>query len=178
MKARTFLAAAILLVSVSLSAQETETKETIAYSNITEFGLITASPKGVGLEATTAHGISFNKTHHLGLGVGIGMSWHEYSNTAYMPIFVNYRCYFKPNNSFSPHVNIAVGGLVPREGYGIYSSITMGFRAGKFSFSSGLSFTPIFDDSDRHYIFSDPYWRPKAEWYYPFGITLKWGFTF
>ena len=77
MKARTFLAAAILLVSVSLSAQETETKETIAYSNITEFGLITASPKGVGLEATTAHGISFNKTHHLGLGVGIGMSWHE-----------------------------------------------------------------------------------------------------
>ena len=65
-----FVLAAVLLTNASLSAQE---NEKISYSNITEFGLITASPKGIGVEATTAHGIAFDKTHILGFGVGIGI---------------------------------------------------------------------------------------------------------
>ena len=176
---KVFVLAAFLFVSACLSAQE---NESISYSNVTEFGLITASPKGAGLEATTAHGIALNKTHLLGFGVGIGMSWHRENNTAYMPIFFNYRCYFKPNNSFSPHVNVSLGALVPRDGMGIYSSVTMGFRAGKFSFSSGLSFTPIYGE-DR-YGYGYGYWHSAPikpinnSWYYPFGITLKGGFTF
>ena len=174
MIARVFLAAAFLTVSFSLIAQENETKENISYSNITEFGFITASPKSVGLEATTVHGISFDKVHHLGLGIGIGGSF-GYNNTGYMPVFVNYRCYFKPNNSFSPHVNISVGGFVPDDGFGIYSSITMGFRAGKFSFSSGMSFTPY--QTESYYYGWDWGWSQKT-WYFPFGITLKCGFSF
>ena len=170
---KTISTVVFLFVSVCLSAQE---NESISYSNVTEFGLITASPKGVGLEATTAHGIAFDKTHLLGFGVGIGINWHSQNNTAYMPIFVNYRCYFKPNSNFSPHVNVAVGALIPRDGMGIYSSVTMGFRAGKFSFSSGLSYTPM-QGVGRYSVFYDPYWKPKS-WYHPFGITLKWGFAF
>jgi len=164
MKARALVLAAFLAGFVSLSAQESETKETTTYSNVTEFGFLTASPKGVSLEATTAHGFSINKQHNFGLGTGIGVNFStNYSAVSYMPVFVNYRLYFKPEKSFSPHVNIAVGGLITRDGYGGYSSITMGFRAGKFSFSSGLSFMPI---------------NEWFGWEYPFGVTLKFGFAF
>jgi len=197
MVARAFLAATFLLVSVSLSAQENETKGNISYSNITEFGFLTASPKGVAFEATTAHGVSFDKAHHLGLGIGIGTSmgtttydYAGYSSTetrwvTYMPVFVNYRFYFKPEKSFSPHVNVAVGGLIPREEYmGLYSSITMGFRAGKFSFSSGISMLAIQRENFK-YVEVPNWWGgfdtqyvSEWKWAYPFGITLKWGFSF
>ena len=166
MKARALVLAAFLAGFVSLSAQENEAKETIAYSNITEFGFLTMSIKGVSLEATTAHGISFNKQHHLGLGFGIGGCFYRSQfgeSFGYMPIFLNYRLYFKPEKKFSPHVNVALGGITLEEGYGVYSSITMGFRAGKFSFSSGLSFMPI---------------NEWFGWEYPFGVTLKFGFAF
>ena len=170
MKVQTLtLVAAFLLAGFSLSAQEDEAKETIRYSNVTEFGFTTASPRGISLEATTAHGISIEKQHCFGLGTGIGVNFlnrnsYNYTNrtTVYMPVFFNYRLYFKPEKTFSPHVNIAVGGLVLEEGTGIYSSIAMGFKAGSFSFSSGLSFMPFCTD----------------EWYYPFGMTLKVGFSF
>jgi len=158
------LAAAFLAVSASLSAQENETKEPIGYSNVTEFGLLTASPMGVSLEGTTAHGFSINKQHHFGFGTGIGVNFStNHSAVTYMPIFLNYRVYFKPEKTFSPQFNIALGGLVTQNGFGAYSSVTMGFRAGKFSFSSGLSCMPIND------------W---FGWAFPLGITLKWGFAF
>ena len=173
MKVRAFVLAAGLLASVSLSAQDNETKETTTYANVTEFGFMTASPKGVALEATTAHGIAFNKKHLLGLGVGIGGSFSPYYNTAYMPIFINYRLYFKPNSTFSPHLNAALGGVMLENGAGMYSAVTMGFRAGHFSFSSGLSFMPM--QRMGHFRFYDD---PMTVWYYPFGITIKVGFSF
>jgi len=174
MKARIFVLAAFLLVSISLSAQENEKKEHAKYSNITEIGFVTASPQGIAIEATTAHGVLFDKTHQLGLGLGIGMGFRYGYSNPHMPIFFNYRCYLKPNNTFSPHVNMAVGGLILLDGVGIYSSVTMGFRAGFFSFSSGLSFTPIYGSGYR------PRYKPPISdsWDFPFGITLKVGFTF
>ena len=186
------LAAAFLAVSISLSAQENETKEVVKYSNITEFGLLTTSIKGVCLEATTIHGISINKAHHLGLGFGIGGCFYSDAYFGeifgYTPIFLNYRFYFKPEKTFSPHVNISTGGLVIEDGYGVYSSITMGFRAGKFSFSSGLSFMPMYKEIYKHqFVEYIDYWgnynrfsysTSKWQWSYPFGITLKWGFAF
>jgi hypothetical protein len=163
MKARVFVLAVFLAVSVFLSAQENEAKESIRYSNITEFGFVVTSPQGVGIEATTVHGFSMNKQHHIGLGFGIGGCFHNSFFGGYTPVFFNYRLYFRPEKTFSPHVNVSLGGLIATYGYGAYSSITMGFRAGKFSFSSGLSCMPIYDGM----------W-----WSFPFGITLKWGFSF
>jgi hypothetical protein len=182
MRVKVFALAAFLAAGVSLLAQE---NEKVTYSNVTEFGFSTASPQGISLEATTAHGVIFNKTHLLGLGVGIGMSFHNY-NTAYMPIFFNYRLYFKPNSTFSPHLNVAVGGIMPKDGVGIYSAITMGFKAGHFSFSSGLSFTPIYRTGwDGNYYYDDycfdhyySFRKPSPVWYFPFGMTLKVGFAF
>jgi hypothetical protein len=102
-----------------------------------------------------------------------------------MPVFLNYRCYLKPQKTFSPHVNIAVGALIPDEKVGMYSAITMGFRAGKFSFSSGISLMAIPIKEDVYEPVYDQYGyiytvQTKTEWkiYYPFGITLKWGFSF
>lgn len=195
MKARTLTLAALLLASVSLSAQEQEeakeSQEAITYSNITEFGFITTSIRGISFEGTTAHGIAINKTHYIGLGFGIGGCF--YSSTfgnpfGYMPVFLNYRFYFKPEKVFSPHVNVSAGGLILDNGYGVYSSITMGFKAGKFSFSSGLSFMPMYKEVEvvQNYDYIDPwgnlisasYSRQEWKWSYPFGITLKWGFAF
>ena len=203
MKSKIFIIVAFLWVNVSLIAQERETHENIKYSNISEFGLVTASIKGVSIEATTAHGFSFNKAHHLGLGVGIGVniytvttvsSWDgSYSykspkSLAYMPIFLNYRFYLKPEKTFSPHVNIAIGGLALEESAGFYSSITMGFRAGKFSFSSGLSLLPMHRKEEVinyrevtdmwGYTYTETYSEYQWKMAYPFGITLKCGFSF
>ena len=158
MKPRVFVFAAFLLAaSVSLSAQET--KENIAYSNITEFGFFTTSPKGIAIEATTVQGFSIDKIHHLGLGFGIGGCIYSGFGGAYMPLFMNYRLYFKPEKSFSPHVNAALGGLITVDGGGVYSALTMGFISGNFSFSSGVSLM-LFDGD------------------LPFGITIKCGFSF
>jgi len=199
------LATAFLSAGFSLSAQENETKETIKYSNVTEFGFAAASPQGVSLEATTVHGVSMNKKHHFGLGLGIGINFHKntyYSSlpsypsywststtsTLYMPIFLNYRLCFKPDKKKSPHINLSAGGLIPDEGTGIYSSITAGFKAGAFSFSSGLSFMVMHRKEEviKYYEFTDSWGYTSVvehserewKWSYPFGITLKVGFTF
>jgi len=156
MKAKVIVLIAFLLVSVSLFAQENKTEEEIRYSNITEFGFMTASFQSLALEATTVHGFSMNKKHHFGLGTGIG---GNFGIAAYLPVFANYRLYFKPDNTPSPFVNVAVGGLVTQDEGGVYSALTMGFRSGKFSLSSGISVMLI--DGEL-----------------PFGVTIKCGFTF
>ncbi|MDR1181389.1 MAG: hypothetical protein LBL13_05390 [Bacteroidales bacterium] len=193
MKASTFLLVLFLWVStLSLLSQEKENNDVIGYSNITEAGIITLSPQGVAVEGVSINGISINKQHNIGIGVGYGGSFHQsyYSATAYTPIFLNYRFYFKPDNKFSPHINLAAGGLLTKDGGGIYSSFTAGFRAGKFSFSSGISFMAIYREEEATFIgyyypeyypyFSNnsySYTKTMSQWYFPFGMTVKCGFS-
>jgi hypothetical protein len=165
MKAKVFLSVLFISASiVSIYAQENESKSVINYSNITEFGLITTSPRSVGIEGTSINGFSINQKHNIGVGIGFGGSFYTdyYTATAYTPVFFNYHLYFKPDKKFSPHFNIAAGGLLAKDGEGIYSSITAGFRAGKFSFSSGISFMAIYREEERYatyydYSLYDPY---------------------
>jgi len=182
MKSRAFLLAAFLLASVSLWSQDNETKENITYSNISEFGFSAASPKGFAYEATTVNGFAVDKKHCFGIGLGMGYILRFYDDDLFAlhtPVFLNYRCYFKPEKAFSPHVNVALGGMMIKEGGGIYSAVTMGFRAKKFSFSSGFSFM-AFENEERDWDYSgwDYRYRTIKKWRYPFGITLKCGFTF
>jgi hypothetical protein len=191
MKAKVFLSIAFLSASIiTLFAQEQEHKEIISYSNISEVGFVTTSPRGLAVEATSINGFSINKKHHIGLGVGFGGSFYEtyYSGTAYTPVFFNYRFYFKPEKKFSPHVNISAGGLLVKDGEGICFSGTAGFRTGKFSFSSGISFMAIHREEkvikDGCYSFapysssySYSYKTTVSQWHCPFGITVKCGFT-
>ncbi|MDR0604315.1 MAG: hypothetical protein LBG80_08455 [Bacteroidales bacterium] len=197
MKAKLLLLTVFLLTSVcSLLAQEQERKKNIGYSNISEIGFATTSPRGCAFEATSVNGISINKEHHLGLGVGYGGSFYVtyYAGTAYTPVFFNYRFYFKPEKKFSPHINMSAGGLFAKDGEGFYSSLTAGFKAGKFSFSSGISFMAIYRKEEaeivgcRLYDPSSPYAdvsgfvysysnKIVSQWHSPFGITIKCGFT-
>jgi len=175
MKAKAIAFSAFLLVSVSLFSQENETSA-FKYSNITEFGFITTNPQRVAFEGTTVQGFSMNKQHCVGLGIGMGGC----SDIGfYTPIFVNYRYYFSPKKSFSPQVNASLGGVLVEDGEGIYSSLTVGFKAGKFSFSSGFSFMAVYQDyyyyNDR---WGDEYYKPHGSWEFPLGITIKCGFTF
>ena len=201
MKVKVFIIT-FLSVSISLLAQESrenqESKENqdnvkIAYSNITEFGFATASFKSFAFEGTTVHGLSLQKQHHLGLGFGIGFSFcsdYQSSATGYTPLFVNYRYYFFSGRKRSPHVNVSLGGVAVKDGGGIYSSLSMGYRSGKFSFSSGLSFMAICREDEEHHYY-EPYYdynnyynpgivytSPRKTWYFPVGITIKLGFSF
>jgi len=174
MRTRTFVLAVLLSATVTLFAQE---NEKIKYSNITEFGFFATSPQSFGLDITTVHGFSINKQHHIGLGFGIGGGFHEsYDGYYYSPVFFNYRLYFKPERKFSPHVNVSLGGMIATENIaGLYSSIAAGFKAGAFSFSSGLSFMPFHAEEWEYGCFGEGF---VNKWYYPFGLTLKCGFTF
>jgi len=172
MKAKALTLAAFLVISISLAAQE---NEKIKYSNVTELGYIAVSPKGVMLEVATVNGVAIDKQHHFGLGVGFGTNVFHTSFEkvfVFMPIFFNYRNYFKPERNFSPHLNVSLGGIAMEGGYGFYSSLTMGFRAKAFSFSSGLSFTPMYREVDTYHFVSN------LKWTRLFGIVLKCGFTF
>ena len=172
MKSKAFLLAAVLLTSISLSAQEKEIKEDIGYSNITEAGLFAAGPWGMNIEATTIHGFSLNKQHHFGLGFGIGncimFDMPFGKGGIYMPVFANYRYYFYPKKSFSPHVNASLGGLIMENGSGMYSALAMGIKSGHFSLSSGFSFTMMVQPDG---------WG-EYEAYFTWGLVLKCGFTF
>ena len=209
------LATAFLSAGFALSAQENDTNKTIRYSHVTEFGFISAHPKGISLEVVTVQGFSIHKMHHLGLGLGMGGNSYAYTEDSYgysysynriapyMPVFLNYRHYFKPNKVFSPHVNFAFGGLLNEDlKGGMYSVITGGFKAGKFSFSSGLSLMAITRYvTESHEYWNDGYWvegrwsdgywidgywtggywsrysEQKQKRYYPFGLVVKVGFT-
>lgn len=197
MNVKTVTISALFLVSVSLFAQENGSNETIKYSNITEFGFYAVSPRGISFEATTVNGFSMDKHHHFGLGFGMGYNFflsYEYP-TAYMPAFVNYRYYFTPDKRFSPQINASLGGAMVEDGGGIYSSLTMGFKAKKFSFSSGLSLMALYRhetwsdwidngyyDSDLDRWIEDPdahsISHESKKWYFPFGFVLKVGFAF
>ena len=180
-------------VSLSLFSQdnsdnnnnkENKDNEKIAYSNITEFGIAAASFKGIALEATTVHGISINKQHQIGLGIGMGYNFNLDYSTGYTPIFANYRYNFFPEKKRSPHINLSLGGVAIQDGGGIYSSLTMGYRVGKFSFSSGVTFMAIcYEDWERNYFDDGNYWGywsayKKNSWTYPIGFTIKVGFSF
>jgi hypothetical protein len=189
MKTKTLiLLATLLLSSVALFAQEGEKTSCIKYANITEFGFFATSPKSIYAEGTTVHGISLNKKHVIGLGIGIGGGGYFTNNndfaTAYMPMFINYRCYFLPDRKFSPHINVAAGGLFTTEGEGIYSALTAGFKSGKFTFSSGFSFLGIYEKIATYhypeypYNYYGGYTTYDYKWYFPMGITMKAGFTF
>ncbi|MDR2011341.1 MAG: hypothetical protein LBQ22_12755 [Bacteroidales bacterium] len=180
MKTKTLILSVVLLVLPFFNyAQESTESENIGYSNITEMGFQVTSPRGVAFEVTTINGICFNKKHSIGIGVGIGVNDHNtYSDaTAYNPIFLNYRLYFKPGKTFSPHVNLAAGGMIAKDGGGLYSSLTAGFRAGVFSFSSGLSLFAV-QREKTYQIPYEGYYTKVKDWYYPFGITIKVGFSF
>jgi len=179
MKIATFAFIAFLSVSVSLSAQDNEKIVKYAYSNITEMGCFMEDPEYISIEMITVNGFSIDKKHHLGIGLGFGTGDIFDLTSSYIPLFFNYRLYFSPEKKRSPHVNIAAGGLVVNGGGGIYSSLTIGFKAGRFSFSSGLSFMAIHrKELDYYYYRYLGTWSAEQAWNYPLGITLKYGFTF
>ena len=164
--------------SATLFAQEDETQSKIKYSNITEFGFFATSPNSIFAEGTTVHGISIHNKHCIGLGVGYG-GGAQFSEiaTAYMPMFLNYRLRFMPDKKLSPHINIALGGLMSINGGGGYTALTAGFRVGHFSFSSGFSCLLIWEKEDYY----SPYYptpTKKTMFYFPMGLTIKCGFSF
>jgi len=169
MKRIIFITIACLCVVFQAQSQETEQKQTsVKYSVLVESGF-QAGWGYVGFEHTVVNGIRINDKHAVGVGLGFGTP--IFSNM-YCPIYANYRYYFNKKD-FSPHVNVALGGVMFDEGGGLYSTITSGFRFHRFSFSSGMFFQTSQDDRDLWGSLAGSRYK-----YFSWGFVLKAGVTF
>lgn len=178
MKSKAVLLVIFVFSMMLIQAQNQEEKK-VKYSNITEWGLLgSPSERFIALEGTTVNGFAIGG-HNLGIGLGLGLGGDlDDEPGVYCPIFINYRYYFNPLKSFTPHINVALGGMSRVEAMGIYSTLTTGFRSHKFSFSSGFFFQAYESeiwDYDQYGIY---YNTNKKEWRYPWGIMIKVGFSF
>jgi hypothetical protein len=123
----------VLIAFFGTYAQESAIK----YSFLTESG-ISFSPKNATLQQTFVNGITINKQHTIGLGLGIGeVIDDESSSIVSMPIFANYRCNFlSPDRS--PFINVAAGVSLHKDSPQLYSTLTAGLQFYLFSVSAGL----------------------------------------
>jgi len=176
MKSKAVLIVIFVFSMMLIQAQNQEEKK-IKYSNITEWGLLgSPSERFISFEGTTVNGFAIDG-HNLGIGLGLGLGGDVDDDVnIYCPIFINYRYYFNPLKSFTPHINVAFGGISKERAMGIYSTLTTGFRSRKFSLSSGFFFQAY--ETEIQYFNDEGDYTNKNEWKFPWGIMIKVGFSF
>ena len=179
MKIKVIVLGTLMCCSFLFLQAQNEQKSNINYANITEWGFLgSPSERYFSFEGTTVNGIAI-RGHVMGLGLGIGIGGGEQSSSfVYIPLYLNYRYYFNYDQKFTPHVNVAFGGVSRYESLGIYSSLTTGFRAAKFSFSSGVFLQAYEVEQYRYDDFGNYTGGTYKEVIVPCGIILKLGFAF
>ena len=171
---RVILILAILIYGVfQTQAQEQEQQPTIKYAVSIESGF-NAGLNHFGLEHTVVNGFRINNKHVVGFGIGIGTNFSD--PVVYCPISANYRYYFNTKD-FSPHVNIALGGMMTEDGGGIYSTLTAGFRHHRFTFSSGVFFQAYQYEEYYYDVWYAPH-KTKTINAFPWGFVAKLGVAF
>ena len=172
MKKIIFIIAAIFIMMPVLSfGQETaavnESKK-VSYVFINEFGNFFENTGSIKYTSVFLNNICFNKTQDL-IGIGVGFEsewdWNFYS----IPVYANYRHYFRSSTNLKPLINIAVGHRSnfntrryspwdsPKYSPGLYSVVAAGFRINAFSLTSGIFIKSANDK-------------------YPFGVEIKAGY--
>jgi hypothetical protein len=181
MKTKIMILGMLMTTSLMYLQAQNEKNGNIKYANITEWGFLgSPNERYFSFEGTTVNGFSING-NVIGIGFGLGLGADKHIFGIYCPMFLNYRHYFNYENKFSPHINLALGGVSRVEGLGIYSALTTGFRSHKFSFSSGIFFQAYeaeviqyeYDKSGNLAVETS-----VKEIYFPWGILLKIGFSF
>lgn len=148
----------IVLIGTALRVSAQTTEKKLSYNLINEYGTFVGgngnSEGDYGLTGVFINSLQFNKTHNL-IGIGAG---YEISTVAgqCIPLFLNYRHYFDLNKKIMPFLNVAAGTLfnfwnlydyegpfsgtpyATFYGFGLYSTIASGFKAGAFSLSTGF----------------------------------------
>lgn len=127
----------------------------------------------IGMEHVVVNGFRLNKQHVVGLGIGFG---YFFNDEMYCPIYLNYRYYFTTKSSFTPHVNIALGGLTVEDGGGLYSTLTTGFRKHKFTLSTGIFFFAYQYESGYQEVLYDQYGSPRYINHKDITTEMPWGF--
>lgn len=160
----------LLAATPILKGQERELP-TVKYSMFNEYGLYFGGSNG--FSGVFVNGAEFKDGTFVGLGLGYQTDWYSQS----IPIFLNLRHYFRPQNRFSPLVNLAIGTQMLFDtdvDFGTYATIGAGFKAGAFSFCSGFFFKQYPDrecvmNSDNQCVPGDAFTG---------GVELKVGFAF
>ena len=169
------------IFQTQVQAQEQEQLPAIKYAVAIEGGF-QAGLHYFGEEYTVVNGFRINDKHVVGLGIGVGFKFVDFN--LYCPMYANYRYYFKLGD-FSPHINIALGGMTTTDGGGIYSTLTTGVRSNKFTFSSGIFFQAYQYKESYYEVIYDPYgyYSQHVEGYkttneFPWGFIVKLGVAF
>jgi len=143
------------------STQTDVTPKKLSYNFIMEFGNYFGS-RTVGLTGVAINSLSIKDQNLIGIGLGYEM---DINDETVIPIFFNFRHYFdRPDRKVKPLVNFAVGTRLcyneiydwieiydPITGYyngyeeqhteftpGLYATMSAGFKAKAFSFTSGF----------------------------------------
>jgi hypothetical protein len=134
------LLAVLTLTPALISAQNDNNGR---FSVINEYGPFFGQ-NTIGFTGTFVAGYTLpNQQEMFGLGVGYeaGVDINQG-----IPMFLNFRHIFKPNKTFSPIVNVAIGTryCIPNyynnSDWGYYMTVGSGFQANLFSLSGGLFF--------------------------------------
>ena len=160
------MVAIVCAVSInSLSAQNQS--KNMTYSFINEYGLFFGGGEAdatIGLTGVFVNGVKWNQ--HF-FGIGVGYESDVFSGQS-IPMYFNYRYFFKTDQKFKPLVNFGVGARfsywsddmivgydpygypmyqdVQKSAFGFYSTIAAGFTKNAFSFTSGLFLKSVADD--------------------------------
>jgi len=148
-----FFAALFILTPILSYGQEAATtdKKTkqdckVSYVFISEFGCYIGD--GFAFTNVFVNGIRFNKKKDI-LGIGLGYET-EFVSFQYIPIYLNYRHYFRVKKSINPFLNVGIGTRISfGNGYypyrynssckaGFYSVVSAGVKVKAFTLSSGF----------------------------------------
>ncbi|MCR4680991.1 MAG: hypothetical protein K5636_05200 [Bacteroidales bacterium] len=156
------MVAAVLLVGKPAFAQDnsSEQEPKVAYNFINEYGFFLGGffmDEAIGFNGVFINGVRIQNEV---VGIGVGYSTDALNGQS-IPLFLNYRHYFKTEKTLKPMINVAVGTnyyfwktrfytytdpnsydtethYVNHHGFGLYATMSSGFKVKAFSFSAGL----------------------------------------
>ena len=168
MKKIILLIAIVISISINSLNAQSENKN-LTYSFINEYGLFFGggeSDATIGLTGVFVNGVKMNDQHFFGIGLGYET---DVMSGQSIPMFINYRYFFKSDRKIKPLVNFGLGTRfsywsdeeivgydpyygnpiyqdVQKSAFGFYSTIAAGFTINSFSFTSGLFLKSVSTD--------------------------------
>lgn len=92
---------------------------------------VTVSAQGPGCNVTTSHGYSFG--NGLWMGGGVGLSFSDYYDCIYIPVFAEMKYSFTPERKVSPFVDCRLGYMTELDYMFGYVSPAVGIDINRFS---------------------------------------------
>ncbi len=168
---KVILSAVMLLMAVSMFAQEQEPKIRVpsGYQGFIEQGNTWHFDKNMrnSISLSTTHGFYFNG--HIYVGVGMGIDFNK--DVSLVPFYTNLRYQFNNTKLVSPIISLRLGSFIGDE-VGAYGDLAFGARfATKRDFAVSVLVAGTYYDKIEEYVYSSH----SKEKISPSGISLRIG---